>query len=218
MMVEIAKTQDDEVGDGTTTAVVIAGELLKYAEGLLEQDVHPTVIAHGYRMAADKANDILEGIAVDVKPDDLEMLQKIADTAMTGKGAEAAKGKLTELVVKAITMVADADGSVDTDFVKVEKRVGGSIEDSEIVEGMIIDKERVHPAMPRVVKDAKILLLNAPVEFKKTEVDAEISITSPDQLQMFLDEEERMIKGIVDKIVASGANVLFCQKGIDDIA
>jgi thermosome len=198
--------------------VVIAGELLKYAEGLLEQDVHPTVIAHGYRMAADKAKDILEGIAVDVKPDDLEMLQKIADTAMTGKGAEAAKGKLTELVVKAITMVADADGSVDTDFVKVEKRVGGSIEDSEIVEGMIIDKERVHPAMPRVVKDAKILLLNAPVEFKKTEVDAEISITSPDQLQMFLDEEERMIKGIVDKIVASGANVLFCQKGIDDIA
>ena len=218
MMVEIAKTQDDEVGDGTTTAVVIAGELLKYAEGLLEQDVHPTVIAHGYRMAADKADEILEGIAVDVRPDDLEMLQKIADTAMTGKGAEAAKGKLTELVVKAITMVADADGSVDTDFVKVEKRVGGSIEDSEIVEGMIIDKERVHPAMPRVVKDAKILLLNAPVEFKKTEVDAEISITSPDQLQMFLDEEERMIKGIVDKIVASGANVLFCQKGIDDIA
>lgn len=218
MMVEIAKTQDDEVGDGTTTAVVIAGELLKYAEGLLEQDVHPTVIAHGYRMAADKADEILEGIAVDVRPDDLEMLQKIADTAMTGKGAEAAKGKLTELVVKAITMVADADGSVDTDFVKVEKRVGGSIEDSEIVEGMIIDKERVHPAMPRVVKGAKILLLNAPVEFKKTEVDAEISITSPDQLQMFLDEEERMIKGIVDKIVASGANVLFCQKGIDDIA
>ena len=218
MMVEIAKTQDDEVGDGTTTAVVIAGELLKYAEDLLEQDVHPTVIAHGYRMAADKANEILEGIAVAVKPNDLELLRKIADTAMTGKGAEAAKDKLTELVVKAITMVAEEDGTVDTDFVKVEKRVGGSIEDSEIVEGMIIDKERVHPAMPRVVKNAKILLLNAAVEFKKTEVDAEISITSPDQLQMFLDEEERMIKGIVDKIVASGANVLFCQKGIDDIA
>jgi len=218
MMVEIAKTQDDEVGDGTTTAVVIAGELLKRAEDLLDQDVHPTVIAHGYRMAADKAQLILDEIAVDVRPDDMVMLKKLADTAMTGKGAEAAKEKLTELVVKAITMVADADGTVDTEFVKVEKKVGGSIEDSEIVEGMIIDKERVHPAMPRVVKDAKILLLNAAVEFKKTEVDAEISITSPDQLQMFLDEEERMIKGIVDKIVASGANVLFCQKGIDDIA
>lgn len=218
MMVEIAKTQDDEVGDGTTTAVVIAGELLKRAEDLLEQDVHPTVIAHGYRMAADKAQGILDEIAIDVKPDDMALLRKIADTAMTGKGAEAAKEKLTELVVKAITMVADADGTVDTEFVKVEKKVGGSIEDSEIVEGMIIDKERVHPAMPRAVKDAKILLLNAAVEFKKTEVDAEISITSPDQLQMFLDEEERMIKGIVDKVVASGANVLFCQKGIDDIA
>ncbi|GLI47230.1 thermosome subunit alpha [Methanoculleus bourgensis] len=218
MMVEIAKTQDDEVGDGTTTAVVIAGELLKRAEDLLDQDVHPTVIAHGYRMAADKAQGILDEIAIDVKPDDMAMLKKIADTAMTGKGAEAAKEKLTELVVKAITMVADADGTVDTEFVKVEKKVGGSIEDSEIVEGMIIDKERVHPAMPRAVKDAKILLLNAAVEFKKTEVDAEISITSPDQLQMFLDEEERMIKGIVDKVVASGANVLFCQKGIDDIA
>ncbi len=218
MMVEIAKTQDDEVGDGTTTAVVIAGELLKRAEDLLDQDVHPTVIAHGYRMAADKAQDILKDIAIDVKPDDMVLLKKIADTAMTGKGAEAAKDKLTELVVKAITMVADADGAVDTEFVKVEKKVGGSIEDSEIVEGMIIDKERVHPAMPRVVNDAKILLLNAAVEFKKTEVDAEISITSPDQLQMFLDEEERMIKGIVDKIVASNANVLFCQKGIDDIA
>ncbi|MDD3215215.1 MAG: thermosome subunit alpha [Methanoculleus sp.] len=218
MMVEIAKTQDDEVGDGTTTAVVIAGELLKRAEDLLDQDVHPTVIAHGYRTAADKAQDILDEIAIDVRPDDMVLLRKIADTAMTGKGAEAAKEKLTELVVKAITMVADADGAVDTEFVKVEKKVGGSIEDSEIVEGMLIDKERVHPAMPRVVNDAKILLLNAAVEFKKTEVDAEISITSPDQLQMFLDEEERMIKGIVDKIVASGANVLFCQKGIDDIA
>jgi thermosome len=218
MMVEVAKTQDDEVGDGTTTAVVVAGELLKKAEGLLEQDVHPTVIAHGYRMAADKAQEILKDIAIDVKADDTAMLKKIADTAMTGKGAEAAKEKLCELVVKAVTMIADEDGTVNTDFVKVEKKVGGSIEDSEIIEGVVIDKERVHPGMPKTVKDAKILLLNAPVEFKKTEVDAEISITSPDQLQMFLDEEERMIRAIVDKIVASDANVLFCQKGIDDIA
>jgi thermosome len=218
MMVEVAKTQDDEVGDGTTTAVVVAGELLKKAEGLLEQDVHPTVIAHGYRMAADKAQEILKDIAIDVKADDTAMLKKIADTAMTGKGAEAAKEKLCELVVKAVTMIADEDGTVNTDFVKVEKKVGGSIEDSEIIEGVVIDKERVHPGMPKTVNDAKILLLNAPVEFKKTEVDAEISITSPDQLQMFLDEEERMIRAIVDKIVASDANVLFCQKGIDDIA
>lgn len=218
MMVEVAKTQDDEVGDGTTTAVVVAGELLKKAEDLLEQDVHPTVITHGYRMAADKAMEILREIAIDVKPTDTKMLKKIADTAMTGKGAEAAKEKLCDLVVKAITMVADEDGTVDTDYVKVEKKVGGATEDSEIIEGVVIDKERVHPGMPKTVKKAKILLLNAAVEFKKTEVDAEISITSPDQLQMFLDEEERMIKGIVDKIIASGANVLICQKGIDDIA
>jgi len=218
MMVEVAKTQDDEVGDGTTTAVVLAGELLKKAENLLEQDVHPTVIAHGYRMAADKAQEILRDIAIDVRADDIDMLKKIADTAMTGKGAEAAKEKLCDLVVKAVIMIADEDGTVNTDYAKVEKKVGGSIEDSDIIEGVVIDKERVHPGMPKVVKDAKILLLNAPVEFKKTEVDAEISITSPDQLQMFLDEEERMIRAIVNKIVASDANVLFCQKGIDDIA
>ena len=218
MMVEVAKTQDDEVGDGTTTAVVVAGELLKRAEDLLDQDVHPTVIAHGYRLAADKAQELIKELAIDVKPTDKAMLTKIADTAMTGKGAEAAKEKLTELVVKAITMIADEDGTVDTDFVKVEKKVGGTIEDSEIIEGVVIDKERVHPGMPKKIEGAKILLLNAPVEFKKTEVDAEISITSPDQLQMFLDEEEKMIKTIVEKIVASGANVLVCQKGIDDIA
>jgi len=218
MMVEVAKTQDDEVGDGTTTAVVVAGELLKRAEDLLEQDVHPTVIAHGYRLAADKAQELLKELAIDVKPTDKKMLTKIADTAMTGKGAEAAKEKLTELIVKAITMIADDDGTVDTDFVKVEKKVGGTIDSSEIIEGVVIDKERVHPGMPKSVKKAKILLLNAPVEFKKTEVDAEISITSPDQLQMFLDEEEKMIKTLVEKIVKSGANVLVCQKGIDDIA
>jgi len=218
MMVEVAKTQDDEVGDGTTTAVVVAGELLKRAEDLLEQDVHPTVIAHGYRMAAEKAIEIVRELAIDVKPNDSDILLKIAGTAMTGKGAEAAKDKLCDLIVRAVTMVADEDGTVDLDFVKIEKKVGGSIEDSGIVEGILIDKERVHPAMPKKVEDAKILLLNAAVEFKKTEVDAEINITSPDQLQMFLDEEERMIRNIVDKIVASGASVLFCQKGIDDIA
>ena len=218
MMVEIAKTQDDEVGDGTTTAVVIAGELLKRAEELLDQDVHPTVIAQGYRLAAEKARDILNDIAIEVKPDDRKMLYRIAETAMTGKGAEASKVKLCELVVKAAMMVADEDGTFDQENIKIEKKVGGSTDDSEIVEGVLIDKERVHPGMPKKVENAKILLLNASIEFKKTEVDAEINITSPDQLQAFLDEEERMIRAIVEKIVASGANILFCQKGIDDIA
>ncbi len=218
MMVEVAKTQDDEVGDGTTTAVVIAGELLKKAEDLLEQDVHPTIIAAGYRQAAEKAQELLKEIAIDIKATDKAMLKKIAETAMTGKGAEASKDNLCELVVKAVTMVADEDGSVDIENIKVEKKTGGSIDDSEIVEGVLIDKERVHPSMPKKVTNAKILLLNAAVEFKKTEVDAEINITSPDQLQAFLDEEERMVRNIVDKVVASGANVLFCQKGIDDIA
>jgi thermosome len=218
MMVEVAKTQDDEVGDGTTTAVVIAGELLKKAEDLLEQDVHPTIIAAGYRQAAEKAQALLKEMAFDVKPTDKQMLKNIASTAMTGKGAESSKDKLCDLVVKAITMVTDDDGTVDIENIKVEKKTGGSIDDSEIIEGVIIDKERVHPTMPKKVTNAKILLLNAAVEFKKTEVDAEINITSPDQLQAFLDEEERMVKGIVDKIVKSGANVLFCQKGIDDIA
>lgn len=218
MMVEVAKTQDDQVGDGTTTAVIIGGELLKKAEGLLEQDVHPTIIAAGYRQAAEKAQEFLQDIAIDVKASDKAMLRKIAETAMTGKSAEASKDKLCELVVKAVTMVADADGTVDIDNIKVEKKTGGSSDDSEIVEGVLIDKERVHPSMPKKVTNAKILLLNAAVEFKKTEVDAEINITHPDQLQAFLDEEERMVRGIVDKIVKSGANVLFCQKGIDDIA
>jgi len=218
MMVEVAKTQDDEVGDGTTTAVIIAGELLKKAEDLLELDVHPTIIAAGYRQAAEKAQQLLKEIAFDVKVSDKAMLKNIAATAMTGKGAEASKDKLCDLVVRAVTMVTDADGTVDIENIKVEKKTGGSIEDSEIVEGVLIDKERVHPSMPKKVVNAKILLLNAAVEFKKTEVDAEINITSPDQLQAFLDEEERMVRDIVDKIVKSGANVLFCQKGIDDIA
>ena len=202
MMVEVAKTQDDEVGDGTTTAVVIAGELLKKAEDLLEQDVHPTIIAAGYRQAAEKAQALLKDLAFDVKSTDKALLKNIAGTAMTGKGAEASKDKLCDLVVRAVTMVTDDDGKVDIENIKVEKKSGGSIEDSEIVEGVLIDKERVHPSMPKKVVNAKILLLNAAVEFKKTEVDAEINITSPDQLQAFLDEEERMVKGIVDKIVA----------------
>ena len=221
MVVEVAKTQDDEVGDGTTTAAVLAGELLKVSEELLEQDVHSTIIASGYRMASDKTSEILKTIVVSVDEDDDETLLKISNTAITGKGAESSKDKLSRLIVTAVKAVAEEEGGkkvVDIDNIKIEKKVGASIEESELIEGMVIDKERVHPNMPKQVKDAKIALISEPVEFKKTEVDAEISITSPDQLQQFLDQEEKMLKEMVDKIINSGANVVVCQKGIDDMA
>jgi thermosome len=218
MMVEIAKTQDQEVGDGTTTAVVVAGELLKQAEALLDQEIHPTVIASGYRDATDKAIEILKSMAVKVTTKDDDLLRKIAITAMTGKGSQSARDELAVIAVEAIKSVVDEDGTVDTDNITVEKKVGGGITDSQLVSGVVVDKERLHPNMPKVVTDARIALLNAAVEIEKTEVDAKIQITSPDQLQAFLDQEEVMIKGMVDKIVASGANVLFVQKGIDDLA
>ncbi len=218
MMVEIAKTQDTEVGDGTTTAVVLAGELLKQAEELLEQEIHPTVIAAGYRAAAEKSMEILQTLAVKVTVKDEDLLRKIAITAMTGKGSQAARDDLAIIAVNAIKAVVDDDGSVDTDNITVEKKVGGSIGDSTLISGVVIDKDRLHPSMPKKVTNARIALLNAAVEIEKTEVDAKIQITSPDQLQAFLDQEETMLKGMVDKIAASGANVLFVQKGIDDLA
>jgi len=218
MMVEIAKTQDDEVGDGTTTAVVLAGELLKKAEELLDQEIHPTVIAAGYRAAAEKAMSILKDMAIKVSPDDDELLKKIAITAMTGKGSGVARTELAELSVKAVKAIVDEDGTVDVDNITVEKKVGGGITDSQLVYGMVIDKERLHPNMPKKVKDAKIALLNTAIEIEKTEVDAKIEITSPDQLQAFLDQEETMLRDMVNKIVSTGANVVFCQKGIDDLA
>jgi len=221
MVVEVAKTQDDEVGDGTTTAAVLTGELLKKAEELLEQNIHPTVIANGYNLAAEKAKEIMESLATDVSVDDTDVLKTIALTAVTGKGADISKEKMAELAVEAVkSVVREEDGRkvVDIDDVKVEKKVGGSVDDSELIRGMLVDKERVHTNMPKSVKNAKILLTNEALELKKTEVDAEISITSPDQLQSFLDQEEKMIKDMVDKIKASGANVVFCQKGIDDMA
>jgi thermosome len=217
MMVEIAKTQDDEVGDGTTTAVVIAGELLRHASDLLERDIHPTVIAHGYRMATDRAEDILRKVAISVTPDDTALLTRIAATAMSGKGGEEPRENLCALAVKAVSTVAD-DRTVDRDFIKVEKVVGGSSEDSTIVEGVVLSKERAHPRMPKVVSEARILLLAAAVEHRKTEIDAGIRITNPDQLHTFLDEEERLLRTLTDRIIATGANVLFCQKGIDDVA
>jgi thermosome len=218
MMVEIAKTQDAEVGDGTTTAVVIAGELLKNAEELLSQGVHPTVIGEGYRLAAEKALMMLDGFAITVKATDATMLKSIARTALAGKNAEISKDLLSDIIVKAIVFVTDPDGSVDIAHINVEKKVGGSTDDSTLIEGMVIDKERAHPNMPKSVKDAKILLLNAALEFKKTEVNAKINISTPGQAQAFLDEEEHMVHVMVDKVVKSGATVIFCQKGIDDVA
>ena len=218
MMVEIAKTQDQEVGDGTTTAVVLAGELLKQAEELLEQEIHPTVIAAGYRAAADKSMEILQGLAIKVSAKDVDLLRKIAVTAMTGKGSQSARDELAAMAVQAVQSVVDEDGTVDTDNITVEKKVGGGITDSMLVSGVVIDKDRLHPNMPKSVADARIALLNAAVEIEKTEVDAKIQITSPDQLQAFLDQEENMLKGMVDRIAATGANVLFVQKGIDDLA
>jgi thermosome len=221
MIVEVAKTQDDEVGDGTTTAAVLAGEFLKNAEELLEAGVHPTVIASGYRLASIKAKEILQTLAKPVSRDDKDLLLKIADTAMTGKGAEAQKGVFATMAVNAVLAVVDTENgknTVDVEDIKVEKKVGGSVEASELIEGMVIDKERVHTNMPKKVKDAKILLLNEALEIKKTEVDAEISIKSPDQLQLFLDQEEQMLHDMVNKVIDSGANVVFVQKGIDDIA
>lgn len=221
MIVEVAKAQDEECGDGTTTAVVLAGELLKNAMDLIEQDIHPSVIAEGYRLASKKACEVLEKVAIEVKPDDEELLKRLAETAMTGKVAEANKEMLAEIAVKAVKAVAEEINGkikVDLDNIKVEKKQGGSVEDTELINGIILDKERVHPDMPTVVKNAKILLLNAALEVKKTEVDAQIRITDPEQLQKFLDQEEKMIKEMVDKIKNSGANVLICQKGIDDLA
>ncbi len=217
MMVEIAKTQDDEVGDGTTSAVVIGGELLKRAEDLLEQEVHPTLIVSGYRLAAEKAYEILKELARDVTPDDTETLKKIATTSMTGKGAEVARELLTELAVESVRAIAEK-GKVDIEHIKLEKKTGGSKEDTVLIKGMLVDKERAHTGMPKLVEDANIALVNSALEVEKTEVDAKIEITSPDQMKAFLDEEERMLEEMVNKVKGSGANVLFCQKGIDDLA
>ena len=219
MMVEIAKTQDEEVGDGTTSAVVIAGELLKRAEDLLDQEVHPTLIATGFRLAAEKAYEILDGIASDVSPGDEKTLKKIAMTSMTGKGAEVAKEMLTSLAVDAVKTIAEKGvDMIDMDHIKLEKKMGGGTDDTVLIKGMVIDKERVHPGMPKTVENARIALINSALEIEKTEVDAKIEITAPEQLKSFLDEEEKMLKDMVDKVTDSGANVLFCQKGMDDLA
>ena len=220
MVVEIAKTQDSECGDGTTSSVIIAGELLKKAEALIESNIHPTIIANGYRMAAAEAIKILDTIAIDVTKDP-DMLRKVAMTAMTGKSVGGQRDFLAELGVKAIMAVAEKDEKgkykVDVENIKVEKRTGGSIADTEIISGIVIDKERVHPRMAKQVKKAKIALISVALEIKKTEVEAKIQIRDPASMQKFLDEEESSLKRMVDKIKATGATVVFCQKGIDDL-
>lgn len=220
MIVEIAKTQEDEVGDGTTTAVVLAGELLSKAEGLLEQNIHPTIIARGYRLASKKAQEILASLGEKITEKDTDLLKKIAMTAMTGKGAEFSKELLADLTVKAVKSIIETENEdtyFDSEAIKIEKKVGGKVEDTEIIQGVVVDKERVHSGMPRIVKNAKIALIDSALEVKSTEADAKIQITDPAKMQAFLDMEERSLKNMAETIFSAGANVVFCQKGVDDM-
>ena len=221
MVVEVAKAQDEEVGDGTTTAAVLTGELLKQAEGLLEQKIHPTSIAQGYRLAKEKALEIINKIGIDVSIKDKELLTKIALTSMTGKSSESAKEFLAKIAVEAVSQVAVEDEGkivIDLDQVKLEKKAGGSTDETTLISGLIIDKEIVHSGMPRKVEDAKLLLLNSAIEVKELERDAQIRITDPSQMNAFIEQEEKMLKEMVEKIINSKANVVFCQKGVDDMA
>tara|TARA_B110000003_G_scaffold208298_1_gene207156 strand:+ start:225 stop:1856 length:1632 start_codon:yes stop_codon:yes gene_type:complete len=220
MIIEVAKTQEQHCYDGTTSAVVLSGELLKRSEDLIEQNVHPTVICEGFRLAAEKAVELLEnhGIATD---NDDAVLTEVAKTALTGKSAGAVKSFMADICVRsvnAVGVIEDEERIVDLSDIKVEKRQGGSIKDSTLIDGILLDKERVHAGMPRSISDAKIALVNSAIEVKKTEVDAKIQITDPSQLALFLEEEENYIRGLVEKIQAAGATVLVCQKGIDELA
>ena len=214
MVVEVAKTQDTECGDGTTSSVVIAGELLKQSEELINANVHPTVITNGYRMAAEKAVEVLESIAVDTKDD--AILKKVAATALTGKSVGDQEDALAEIVVAACKSVEE-NGKVDTKNIRIQKKVGGVIGDTELVQGVIIDKEKVHSRMPDHVDNAKIALFSCALEVKKTEFDAQIQITDPAAMASFLNQEEESMKAIVESIKAAGANVVFSQKGVDEL-
>lgn len=217
MIVEIAKTQEAEAGDGTTTAVILAGELLKNAETLLEQNVHPTIISKGFRLAEAKAQEVLDAISEEVNVNATLKLKSIAMTAMTGKGAEVAKEHLADLLVKAVTAISE-DTNVDLNQIKIEKITGSPVEETELIKGIALDKERVHPSMPKRIEKAKLALVDSGLELKDTEIDAKISITDPQQMQAFLDQEEKMIKDKVQAVIDTGANVLICQKGVDDLA
>ena len=217
MMVEIARTQEKEVGDGTTTSVMIAGKLLENAEKLLDQKIHPTVIVKGYRMAQEKVHEILKEISFKINSENTDVLKQIAITAMTGKGAEDEKEKFSEILVEAAKLV-EMDNKIDIEDIKIEKVVGDGIKDTELIKGIIIGKEKISKDMPRVVENAKILLVDFPIELKSPEIETKISISSHSELQNFLDEEEKTMKMMVQRIVASGTNAIFCQKGIDDFA
>ncbi len=219
-VIDLAKTQDQETGDGTTSVVVIAGELLKQAEELLDMDVHPSLIVEGYKLARFKAEEILEEMATEVPFEDEKTVKYVAQTSMSSKIVSGEKEPLSEIVVKAIKAVAeDKDGEmhVDIDNIQIQKKKGGSLVDTELIDGIILDKEVVHADMPKKVEDAKILLIDKGLELSKTEIDAKINITSPDQIQAFLDNEHEMLKEMADKIIEAGANVVLCQKGVDDI-
>ncbi|MEM2341520.1 MAG: thermosome subunit beta [Candidatus Bathyarchaeia archaeon] len=221
MMVEVAKTQDNMVGDGTTTAVVLAGELLKKAEELLDQNIHPTVIVSGYRKAAQKAVEILEKISMKVDIDDKATLKKVALTSMGSKAVGTARDHLAEIAIEAVKQIAEKRGEnwvADIDNIQVIKKEGKSLHDTELVRGVILDKEVVHAGMPKRIEKAKIALLNCPLEIEKTEFSAEIRIRDPLQMKAFLDKEAEMLRNMVEKIKRAGANVVICQKGIDDMA
>lgn len=221
MLVEVSKTQDNEVGDGTTSAVIVAGELLNRAEELIDKNVHPIIIIDGYRKAAEKALEVLDKIAIKVDPENAETLKKIAETSMAGKLVADSREFLADLVVKAMLEVAEKDGKnwkVDVDDVKVEKKTGESLSETKLINGIVLDKEIVHSGMPKRVEKAKIALLDASLEIEKTEFDSKINIETPDQIEAFLNQEEAILKDMADKIAKSGANVVICQKGIDDMA
>jgi thermosome len=221
MMVEVAKTQDDMVGDGTTTSVVLAGELLKKAEELLDQNIHPTVVVSGYRKAVQKAIETINNIAIPVNIEDRETLRKVALTSMSSKAVGPAKEHFAEIAIDAVKQIVERRGErnvADIDNIQIVKKEGKSLFESQLIRGLIIDKEAVHSGMPKKIENAKIALLDCPLEIEKTETSAEIRIRDPTQMKAFLDQESRMLKEMVGKIKTAGARVLFCQKGIDDMA
>jgi thermosome len=221
MLVEAAKTQDNVVGDGTTSVVILASELLRKAEEFLDQNIHPTLVVSGYRKAAQKALEELNQIAKEIKREDRETLKKVASTAVRSKAIASAREQIIDIAIKAVKTIAEQRGDkwvADVDLIQITKKAGGSFADTRLINGLIIDKEVVHAGMPKRVEKAKIALLNCPLEIEKTEFDAKIHIESPEQMKAFLDEESRILKEMVDKIRKAGANVVFCQKGIDDMA
>ncbi len=215
MIVEIAKTQEEEVGDGTTTAVMLAGKLLENAEKLLDQKIHPTTITRGYRMAAEQCQNILKELAIEINSE--EELLKIAQTAMTGKGAEYVKEKFDDIVVNAIKLISE-NGKVNLDDIKIEKIKGNAVEDTELIQGIVLDKERVSEQMPKKIENARIALIDSALEIKSPEAQTQVSISSPEQFQSFLEQEENQLKQMVEKIKSVNANVVVCQKGIDEVA